>query len=320
MITHFLSCDWGTTSFRLKLVDRHSGEILAQLANHQGVKSTFKRWRASGSPERLSFYQAVIGEAVAPLSLEIGQDLKGTTIILSGMASSSIGMKELPYGELPQDLSGKGLVSEAIPATQVFPYPVKLVSGLQKPGDVMRGEEVQAIGLDCSGYPLPDQYILVLPGTHSKHIRIKDRKILDFSTFMTGELYQLLSTHSILQDSLESNLNWDINRMVAFDEGVIKGSKGQLSQELFAIRAHSLQGKWNKEESAMYLSGLLIGHECSTGYVWPVVFCCEEQFLGLYQRAVEVLGTAKKSSFVNPEIVDNLTVRGQRALLSGGVF
>ena len=47
-----------------------------------------------------------------------------------------------------------------------------------------------------------DTATLVLPGTHSKWVQLKDNAIVKFNTFMTGEFYALLRQHSLLARSL----------------------------------------------------------------------------------------------------------------------
>ena len=37
-----------------------------------------------------------------------------------------------------------------------------------------------------------------MPGTHSKWVEVADGKIVDFSTYMTGEIFAALKGHTIL--------------------------------------------------------------------------------------------------------------------------
>jgi 2-dehydro-3-deoxygalactonokinase len=63
--------------------------------------------------------------------------------------------------------------------------------------NVMRGEETQVLGvlqnLSASG-----EFLIGLPGSHSKWVEVVDGCITHFDTFMTGELFAVLSQHSIL--------------------------------------------------------------------------------------------------------------------------
>lgn len=135
--------------------------------------------------------------------------MQGIPILLSGMASSSIGIRELPYAQLPASLNGENLIIENISSNLELQNEVFLISGLEKPGDVMRGEETQAIGWKYSSFDASSNCVLIVPGTHSKHITICDDRIVDFKTFMTGEIFELLTSHSILSDSVQRNTVWN---------------------------------------------------------------------------------------------------------------
>ena len=67
-------------------------------------------------------------------------------------------------------------------------------------GDVIRGEETQIVGLIDREPGFAG--IAILPGTHSKWARIDDGAIADFQTFLTGEMFELLSQHSFLRHSV----------------------------------------------------------------------------------------------------------------------
>src|SRR5687768_10726007 len=99
----FLSCDWGTSSFRLRLVSTHGLKVLAEERNSDGIAATFKKWEHENDDEhkRLFFYRAYLLEQIKGLESLVHHSLEGVPVLLSGMASSTIGMMELPYKELP---------------------------------------------------------------------------------------------------------------------------------------------------------------------------------------------------------------------------
>ena len=45
MDKYILCCDWGTTSFRLRLVERQDYNVLAEFLSKDGVAATFKAWK-----------------------------------------------------------------------------------------------------------------------------------------------------------------------------------------------------------------------------------------------------------------------------------
>src|SRR3546814_14199624 len=91
------------------------------------------------------------------------------------MASSSLGIEELPYATLPFSLSGNGAVTRKFEASADFPHEILLISGLRSEQDVMRGEETQLLGLAAQGMLPADNAICLFPGTHSK--RSEERRV-----------------------------------------------------------------------------------------------------------------------------------------------
>lgn len=66
----------------------------------------------------------------------------------------------------------------------------------------MRGEETQLIGCIQDDDQTISDRMFILPGTHSKHILVRNQQITAFKTYMTGEISDLLSNKSILKNSL----------------------------------------------------------------------------------------------------------------------
>lgn len=315
MSSYFLSCDWGTSSFRLKLVNQRSGEILSVLKQPQGIKRTYEQWELQLEKSKLSYFQDVLQAAISEMSHRLNEDLKGLPLVISGMASSSIGMKELPYTQLPIPLDGSKLVFEILAADNKFQHTTYLISGLQKNGDVLRGEEMQAIGWNQVSAFMPRKCILIIPGTHSKHLLIEDNQIVDFKTYMTGELYELISQHSVLKSSIQLNTDWTSINQKAFADGVKAAEQGNLGNLLFSVRAKSLEGSLSPSSAAFYLSGLLIGNELKESTSCPIVLCCSSKFDKMYQSAINLLPGNQQTIKLSPESVEDLVVWGQMALL-----
>ena len=124
--------------------------------------------------------------------------------------------------------------------------------------DVMRGEETQVYGAVGE----TDNATIILPGTHSKWVRVENGAITSFATFMTGELYELMSTQSILATTMDVSSAFD---PVAFDDGVSAGVDGFVADgvlhHLFGVRSLSLFGRLTPSAASSYLSGLLVGAE-----------------------------------------------------------
>src|SRR5688572_4047377 len=206
-----LSCDWGTSSFRLRLVDVRDHQICGEVLSNEGVVGMYNQWQAACQQHEISkehFYSQQLQKNIDTLSHKLSVDLSETPVVISGMASSSIGIREVPYASLPFSLDGSDAIVRRLSASNGIASDVWLISGVRNHHDVMRGEETQVIGLtalDNLVYTTKN-ITCIFPGTHSKHIKIEDGVVVDFQTYMTGELFQVMTQHSILKDSvLEKN-------------------------------------------------------------------------------------------------------------------
>ena len=120
------------------------------------------------------------------------------------MASSSIGLYELDYADLPFNVNGDNLIVKRLILKNKSE--LLLISGVKNNDGMMRGEETQAIGFEDYLKPF-NESILILPGTHSKHLEYKNGNFIDLKSFMTGELFEILSLKSILSNSVTKNTN-----------------------------------------------------------------------------------------------------------------
>jgi len=120
----------------------------------------------------------------------------------------------------------------------------------------MRGEETQVVGASVAGM---DNGVFVMPGTHSKWVSVVGGRIENYKTFMTGEVFGALRSHTILGTLMVAG---PFNKQ-GFRKGVQTGLKSgtNLLHELFYVRTMPLFGKIATEMVADYLSGMLIGAE-----------------------------------------------------------
>ena len=184
---------------------------------------------------------------------------ESSSVVLSGMITSRRGWIETPYVPCPASLGdlASELVSHRGRDTRLDLW---FVPGVSRRGsddliDVMRGEETQLAGeldRDEGGAQL-----FVLPGTHSKWALVDDGSLAWFATFMTGELYDLLTTASILADEMSEPIFDDSS----FCAGVDAGLSGGLLHRLFGVRTKALFGEMSSAHLACYASGVLIGSE-----------------------------------------------------------
>lgn len=311
-MNYFLSCDWGTSTFRLKLIDAANGEIIAGEDTGQGIADTFAHWKTNEST-RESFYLGVLNQHIPALEKKANLKLDTVPVIISGMASSSIGMVELPYSELPFDLSGSNLTIRHLPEAGDFNHKVILISGVRSADDVMRGEETQLIGCADLSLTNTDDEVFILPGTHSKHIRVNSNQITGFDTFMTGEFFELLSQKSILANTVEAISDLKNPRLLnSFKAGVSEGASCNLLSAAFKVRTNTLFSKYDKTENFNFLSGLLIGAELNTGAIKAakkVHLICGSKLGHYYNTAFECLGLSGKLKIYPAQWVDEAVAR-----------
>jgi 2-dehydro-3-deoxygalactonokinase len=263
MKQNFLSCDWGTSTFRLRLIGATTRQVLAVSNSDEGVAQVHQSWQQAGADEqvRLHFYRSVLHRHIKSMEAELGTSLSSLVLVVSGMASSTIGLKELPYKHLPFSVTSMDFGYERIEGDAQFGHDIMLISGARTERDVMRGEETQLAGCiqddGASG-------LFIFPGTHSKHIVVANGHAVSFRTYMTGEFFNLLAEKSILSKSVmpSSTLENTVNR-TAFEAGVNDSQNENLLHTCFMVRTNDLFARYGKEANYWYLSGLVIGAEMS---------------------------------------------------------
>ena len=237
-----LAVDWGTSSLRGALLDS-SGRVIEERSSNSGILSV-----PAGQ------FASVFAATFDPWTRA-----SGTFCLISGMAGSRQGWIEAPYCPCPA-----GFDEIAAKLAWVEQGRIAIVPGLcdEHDGvpDVMRGEEVQIFG--AMTLKNVSEGTFVLPGTHSKWATVRDGRVTGFRTFMTGEFYALLSRHSILARTLQTDVADAPLDQAAFLQGVAqaKNSDGLL-HNAFTVRTLALFERMNASALASYLSGLLIGEE-----------------------------------------------------------
>ncbi len=275
-----IAIDWGTSSLRGTRLGA-SGQVLESREFPRGILTV-----PTGQFEAV--FQELFGDWV---------QAQGALCLISGMAGSRQGWQEAPYCPCPAGFAelGQHLL-------WLQPGRIALVPGLSCLGtdalntpDVMRGEEVQIFGaLQLAGR---DSATLVLPGTHSKWVQVHSGRVMQFQTFMTGEVFALMSQHSILGKTLDLNGAFD---EATFLQGVNQSQQaGSVLHHLFAVRTLGLFDRLSAAQLPSYLSGLLIGEELHTQNVntdsGPVILIGSDTLTQRYSLALQHLGFACQS-------------------------
>lgn len=331
MESDFLSCDWGTTSFRLRWVSGVDRTVIRETREHAGVKRLHAD--AEAGADRANVFGQFLSRKLETLlagETPPGQPLR---LVISGMASSSIGWREVPYANAPFPLDERGLRSEELAwGKPNWVGPTYLISGIANEHDMMRGEETEIIGLmsDPSLAALRQRSLLILPGTHSKHVWIEDHSVVDFCTFMTGELFEVLGRHSLLRASVDMDRGTgsalalsDADRE-AFQEGVRWARDRGLAGGLFRVRTRSVLDRRPLTNNTWFMSGLLIGAEVVSigerAKDRTVILAATGELSDLYSLALEIVaGSTIRWIRLPPEEVEQATVAAHAMFLRSRV-
>lgn len=322
MQAQLIALDWGTTSLRAYKLAA-GAVVLEQRALSSGIMQLPKTPRVINGGECADGFELAFEDACGDW-LDVQPDLP---VIACGMVGSAQGWREAAYCETPANVAHLGnslqtLVS--LRGTRVHIVP-GVIQRSRLP-NVMRGEETQVLGI-LQNLPAGagDDLLIGLPGSHSKWVEVVDGCITHFDTFMTGEVFAVLSEHSILGRTQHPSAAFDGQ---AFDRGVqvalsADGELGVLST-LFSARTLGLTGELAPTAQADYLSGLMIGHELAAlatvqrrrrnnTNLPSIILIGNAQLCARYSRALDACG------FAPVTLAEQATERGlwQLALAAG---
>ncbi len=286
----WIAVDWGTSRLRAWAMTA-DGEILASASSAKGM----------GSLAPYQFEAALLEEIGDWLALD-----RSTPVIACGMVGARQGWIEAHYETAPCAPAGP-LVSPAVNDPRIS---VHICPGVKQhgPADVMRGEETQVAGLLAANPGF--EGVICLPGTHSKWVRVQAGQVAEFQTFMTGELYALLSGQSVLRHSV-ANDGWDGSAFAAAVETALE-APASISARLFSLRAESLLADLSPQVASTRLSGYLIGLELAAarGY-WSGQAVAIIGASQLGQHYAEALRTLGVQSYIHNS--DAMTLKGLTA-------
>lgn len=237
----WIAADWGTTNARFWAMSA-DGKVVDHCSSDKGMSQL--------TPD--AFEPALI-DAVADWLVPN----EATTVVACGMVGAAQGWAEAPYLTTPCEPLSTAKIIKA--PTSDSRLSVHIIPGVKQnsPADVMRGEETQIAGLIAKNPEFDG--VICLPGTHTKWVHISAGEIVSFSTYMTGELFSLLSKQSVLRHTIADS-GWDT---AAFEEAMSTtiSRPESLANKLFSLRSEFLVNDQSLETARARLSGMLIGLE-----------------------------------------------------------
>ncbi len=237
--TRWIAVDWGTSNLRAWAMG-DGIDVLDEARSDKGMAALAP---AEFEPALLEIAAQWLGPGVTP-------------VVACGMVGSRQGWAEAPYRAAPCPARADALVRAPTADPRLD---VSLIPGVRQdqPADVMRGEETQIAGY-LAAHPGFDG-VLCLPGTHTKWVQISAGEIVSFRTCMTGELFALLGTRSVLRHSVAAS-GWDDAAFAAAVADALSRPEA-LAARLFSLRAEALLHGQPPEVARARLSGTLIGVE-----------------------------------------------------------
>lgn len=269
-----IGVDWGTSRLRAFLID-----AAGRPCDRRGSDAGIATLGGQG-----------FDAALAPLLHDWPQ---AAPLLLCGMIGSRQGVAEAPYLACPADLSA---LAGALMPVAIAGRMGRIVPGLSsRPADVLRGEETLILGAGIT------DGVALLPGSHSKWVRLSGGVVRGFRTHLTGELFAAVATHTIVGRLFapEDPPEWQ----PGFDAGLAlaRAPEAALTHQLFGLRAAALLGEAAPEALRPMLSGLLIGHEIAAEAPGgPITLIGEGALAARYARALGAFGLAHQAAPANP--------------------
>jgi 2-dehydro-3-deoxygalactonokinase len=294
----WIAVDWGTTHLRSWAVDA-AGAVLENRRSDSGMNA---------------LKQGEFEAALLELTTDWLRDGRTTPAICCGMVGSRQGWVEAPYLRAPCPPVGP---APAVPAPgRNSRLRVFVVPGLKQetPADVMRGEETQIAGLLAKR---PDfDGVVCLPGTHTKWVHVSAGEVVSFQTYLTGELFALLSRQSVLRHFIAAQ-GWDETAFQAALASALSRPSA-VAARLFSLRASALISDLDAVSARATLSGLLVGLELGAARPYwlgrEVVVLGADALAGIYRTALLAQGV--RAEQLNAEALTLAGLATAHALLT----
>jgi 2-dehydro-3-deoxygalactonokinase len=278
----YVAVDWGTSSFRLWLVDR-AGDVLGERRSHEGMMAAGKL----GFATVLQSHLEAVGAA------------PGLPVVVCGMAGARQGWVEAGYVDTPARLAS--ILEHAVPVPGQD-RDIRILPGIAqrdpKAPDVMRGEETQLLG--ALGVGAANDATVCMPGTHSKWVRVNGGAVERFATFMTGELFGAVTRETILSHAVAGAD--EVEDIDAFRSAVIAAFEWPAfaANLLFHVRSGQLLYGGKPSSAREKISGTLIGLELAAGLAGEIpkagiTLIASGRLQRLYQLAFETVSVSVRS-------------------------
>jgi 2-dehydro-3-deoxygalactonokinase len=294
----YVAVDWGTSSFRLWLVDQ-AGDVLGERRSHEGMMAAGKL----GFPAVLQSHLEAVGAS------------PGLPVVICGMAGARQGWVEAGYVDTPARLASILEHAVAVPGQD---RDIRILPGIAqrdpKAPDVMRGEETQLLG--ALGVGAANDATVCMPGTHSKWVRVNGGAVERFATFMTGELFGAVTRETILSHAVAGAD--EVEDTDAFGSAVIAAFEWPAfaANLLFQVRSGQLLYGGKPSSALEKISGTLIGLELAGGLAGEIpkagiTLIASGRLQRLYKLAFETVSVPVRSIGAEDAVRRGLSMAAQ---------
>ncbi|MFG6147514.1 2-dehydro-3-deoxygalactonokinase [Halobacillus sp. B23F22_1] len=259
--------DSGTTNSRIRLVQEKDKQIVDVIKLKVGVRNT----AIDGSNNKLKQDLAKGIQQLLNQHSLTKRDIK--YIVAAGMITSNLGLHEVPHIPSPARIEDFIGGVQVVEAEEFLNIPCLYVPGMKNnvsaslddisvinQYDVMRGEEVETIGLLTQAKP-QGKGLMVLPGSHTKFVLVgEQQELLSCRSTLGGEMLQAVRDQTIISDSLHENLVEEVNPDYLI-KGYLAARKVGVTRSLYHIRLLQLFSELTADERANYYAGAILYYD-----------------------------------------------------------
>ncbi len=259
----YLVIDCGTTNLRVTLLDENREKLDAVKAEG-GVRHT----SIDGHNGRL---RTMLRESIEAVLEKNGYKLEDVEkCVASGMITSALGLLEIPHVPGTAGAADLRAAMQKKVFEDIAPFEIEFIPGVRNFAgavdlenfsgmDMMRGEEVEAIGLYKLLHP-KGAAMFVLPGTHNKFVSMDAQgRILGCMTSISGELLDAITHHTIIAEAVGHSFvdagDYDAEYAKA---GARECAVSGLGRAAFAGRILATLGGKDKAKLQSYLLGAVL--------------------------------------------------------------
>jgi len=277
----YIAIEWTSANFHAWNMAA-DGTVLAEHKSQSGVNGV-----------KDGAFELVLRAELAPWLPET------RAILLSGMVTSRTGWVESPFVTVPAGISD--LFSQSVRRGHADLPILYFLPGVARQNplpDVMRGEEMSIFGIQGR---LPE--LVILPGPHSKWVSTDGERIVDLTTYMSGEILNLLRGGSLVSklipaDHIPNNAAFDRGVAIAKDKDALPGG---ILQRVFSARSLVLFDQLKPHDISDYLAGVVIGCEIVEALAGltvtsPIVVLGQTPVAAFYRRALAQFGIDSPST------------------------